>query len=107
VDGSTLIYLIDKASFYVTGFVCAVVAVWALIDCLIRKSPAFEANFKRSKGFWLGITAAAAFVTLLGLLLPQGSGFIFGFGGYGLFNIAAVTAAGVYLADVRPAVMSR
>lgn len=106
MDGKALIDLITLASFYVTGFICAAIAVWAFIDCLIRRGPAFEANFKRTKGFWLGLTGGAALVTLLGLLFP-GSGFIFAFGGYGLFNIAAVTAGGVYLADVRPAVMSR
>ena len=107
MDGSFLIFWIQIATFYVTGLICAAVAVWAFVDCLIRKAPMFEARSKRTKGFWLGITGAAAFVTVLGVVLPQGSGFIFGFGGYGLFNIAAVTAAGVYLADVRPAVAHR
>ncbi|MDQ4492306.1 DUF2516 family protein [Sinomonas sp. ASV486] len=107
MDGKFLIAWIQYGTFYVTGLICAGVAVWGFIDCLIRKGPAFEANLKRTKGFWLGLTGGAAFVTLLGLALPQGSGFIFGFGGYGLFNIAAVTAAGVYLADVRPAVARR
>lgn len=107
MNGKFLIFWIQFATFYVTGLICAVVAVWAFVDCLVRRGPAFEAHFKRTKGFWLGITGAAAFVTLLGLILPQGSGFIFGFGGYGLFNIAAVTAAGVYLADVRPAIAHR
>ena len=107
MDGKYLIYWIQFATFYVTGLICVAVAVWGFIDCLIRKGPAFEANSKRTKGFWLGVTGAAALVTLLGLLLPEGSSFIFGFGGYGLFNIAAVTAAGVYLADVRPAVAHR
>ncbi|BCT74936.1 hypothetical protein SCMU_07780 [Sinomonas cyclohexanicum] len=105
MDGKLLIYWIQFATFYVAGFVCAAIAVWAFVDCLIRKGPRFEANSKRTKGFWLALTGGAAFVTLLGLLVPTSG--LLSFGGYGLFNIAAVTAAGVYLADVRPAVASR
>lgn len=103
MDGKTLIDGIQVATFYVTGAICAAVAVWAFVDCLIRRAPRFEAMSKRTKGFWLGLTGGASLVTILGLFFP-GSGLIFSFGGYGLFNIAAVTAAGVYLADVRPAV---
>lgn len=106
MDGSTLISYIQIATYFATGFICAAISVWAFVDCTVRKGPAFEANLKRTKGFWLGLTGGATLVTLLGLLVP-GSGLLLSFGGYGLFNIAAVTAAGVYLADVRPAVASR
>lgn len=105
MNGTLLIGWIQLITFYVAGLVCAAIAVWAFADCLIRKAPRFEAMSKRSKGFWLALTGGAAFVTLLGLVFPTSG--LLSFGGYGLFNIAAVTAAGVYLADVRPAVASR
>lgn len=105
MDGKLLIAWIQLITFYVAGFLCAAIAVWAFVDCLIRRGPRFEAMSKRTKGFWLGITGGAAFVTVLGLVFPTSG--LLSFGGYGLFNIAAVTAAGVYLADVRPAVASR
>jgi hypothetical protein len=97
-----LIAYIDFAVGYLVSALCAAISVWALVDCSVRKGPAFEASFKRSKGFWLGITGAAAFVAVISVL-PVPNPFF----GLSLFNVAAVTAAGVYLADVRPAVSSR
>lgn len=65
--------------------------VWALIDAARRPAGAFISAGKRTKTFWVAITAAAAafgFVTV-----PVG-----------MIGLIAVVGAAVYLADVRPAV---
>lgn len=70
-------------------------AVYALVDALRRPAPAFEQAGKRTKTFWsvlLGVATALAFVSVGGDI--------------GLLVIVSVVAAGVYLADVRPAVRS-
>ncbi|MFK5582414.1 MULTISPECIES: DUF2516 family protein [unclassified Serinicoccus] len=69
--------------------------VWALVDCARTRPDAFVAASKRTKTFWLLLTGGATAI-----------GFIFLFSPFNLFNIVAVVAAGVYLADVRPAVRS-
>ncbi|GAB4100963.1 DUF2516 family protein [Sinomonas halotolerans] len=103
MDGKMMIFWIQFGVGWAVTVLCAGLSVWAFVDCLTRKGPAFEANSKRTKGFWLGLTGAAAAFTVFGILTgPMGPTW-----GLGLFNIAAVTAAGVYLADVRPAVASR
>ncbi|WP_336922473.1 DUF2516 family protein [Aquipuribacter sp. SD81] len=68
------------------------ICVWALVDALRRPAAAFEYAGKRTKRFWsilLAVAVALAFVSI-------GGGFF--------FVVIAVVAAGVYLADVRPAV---
>ncbi len=67
------------------------VEVFALVDCLRRRPDAFTAAGKRTKNFWLLVTGVA---TLLGVVA---------LGGLGLLAIIAIVAAGVYLADVKPA----
>ncbi|OLT43828.1 hypothetical protein BJF86_13630 [Serinicoccus sp. CNJ-927] len=69
--------------------------VWALVDCLRTRQDAFVAAGKRTKTFWSLITGGA---TLLGFI-SIGSAL-------SIFNVIAVVAAAVYLADVRPAVKS-
>lgn len=101
MSGKYLVFWGNFGVDYAVSVLCFAICLWALIDCATRKGTAFEAGFKRTKGFWLGITGGAAFVGLLALLGIPG---IFG---PTLFTLAAVTGAGVYLADVRPAVSSR
>ena len=68
------------------------VEVYALVDCLRRRPDAFVAAGKRTKQFWLLVTGVA---TLLGVVAV---------GGFpGILAIIAIVAAGVYLADVKPA----
>lgn len=72
--------------------------VWALVDALRRPGSAFESADKRTKGFWAGVLAVAVVVGFLGIPPPLGvSGLTF-------FILIAVVPAGIYLADVRPAV---
>lgn len=73
------------------------IELWALVDCLQRKPATFEATFKRTKSFWLGMTGAAAGIgALTAWVGPAGL--------FGLLQLAAIIAACVYLADVKPAV---
>jgi hypothetical protein len=68
-------------------------SVYAFVDALRRPAAAFEYASKRTKTFWsvlLGVATALAFVSIGGRV--------------GLLVILSVVAAGVYLADVRPAV---
>lgn len=78
------------------GFVALGIQLWAMIDCLLAKPTEFERADKRNKNFWVAITVAAAFVGVLNLL-TRGLGFFF------ILDVVACVAAGVYLADVRPA----
>ncbi|MGL4743009.1 MAG: DUF2516 family protein [Dermatophilaceae bacterium] len=68
------------------------VEVYALVDCVRRRADAFVAAGKRTKGFWTLLTGIAALVGFAGLGR-----------GLSLFAIVPVVAAGVYLADVKPA----
>lgn len=73
-------------------------AVWALIDALMRPPQAFVLAGKRTKQFWglvLGAATAVAFVAIPG---PIGLGFL------PFLALLSAVAAIVYLVDVRPAV---
>jgi hypothetical protein len=65
--------------------------LFAFVDALIRPANGFVATGKLTKPAWVGITALAAVLVYL-------------MGPLNLFGLAAVVAASVYLADVRPAV---
>ena len=67
------------------------VEVYAVVDCLRRRPDAFVAAGKRTKQFWLLVTGVAVLLGFVAL------------GGVGFLAIVAVIAAGVYLADVKPA----
>ena len=73
----------------------AVTGVFAAVDAASRRSDAFAAADKQTKGTWAGITVACAIVLGLaffgGAFLPQG-----------LLWLAALTGSLVYLLDVRP-----
>jgi hypothetical protein len=101
MDGRALIYYVETGVYLLLALVALLIEVWAFFDCLRHKAPAFEAVSKRTKAFWLGLTGGALAVGLLSLLGGGGGGLL---GPLGLFGLAAVTAASVYLADVRPAV---
>jgi Protein of unknown function (DUF2516) len=99
VDGELIIRPVEQAVFFILALVALGLEAWALLDCVRRKSAAFEATGKRTKTFWLALTGGA---TLVGVISLFSSGGLFGT--LGLFGLAAVVAASVYLADVRPAV---
>lgn len=69
--------------------------LWALLDCARTRPDAFPAAGKRTKTFWLVLTGVATVI-----------GFIFVFSPFNIFNLLAIVAAGVYHADVKPALRS-
>ncbi len=87
----TLVYL----ALYLVIFV---LSVWALLDAASRPAAAFTSAGKRTKNFWLALTGAATAVAFVALPWPLGIGAL------SFLAIGAAIAAGVYLADVRPAV---
>lgn len=92
-----LVLNIEQWLFLGLGLLALGIELWALADCVQRKPASFEATFKRTKSFWLGMTGGAAGIgALTALIGPQGL--------FGLLQLAAVIAACVYLADVKPAV---
>jgi hypothetical protein len=72
------------------GLVALAVKVWAVADAVSRPGPAYEAAGKLKKPIWVAILVAALLLSPADVL--------------GLFGIAGLVAAIVYLVDVRPAV---
>lgn len=75
------------------GLVAFGAEVFALVDALRHRPDAFVAAGKRTKKFWsiiLGVAALLGFVSVGSFLLYS-------------IGIIGVVAAGIYLADVRPA----
>ena len=91
-------YLIQHYLYVALGIVALVIELWAFLDCVRRKPADFERAYKRTKGFWLGLTGGASAVGVIAVTLPSLSLL--------LFQLAAVIAASVYLADVKPAMGS-
>lgn len=101
MDGTVLIKVVEDAVYYILGLVALALEVWAFFDCVRHRANAFEAVGKRTKTFWLAVTGGSMAVGALSVLGGGGGGLI---GPFGLFGLAAVVAASIYLADVRPAV---
>lgn len=76
----------------VLGVAVLVGAGWAFVDSLTRRPDAFVAAGKLTKPAWLGINGVATLLAFLVVFNPLS-----------IFGILAVVAAGVYFADVRPA----
>jgi hypothetical protein len=73
----------------------AIAGVFAAVDAATRRSDAFAAADKQTKGTWAGITVACAVV--LGLAVFRGA-----FAPQSLLWLAGLTGSLVYLLDVRP-----
>ncbi|NLE72470.1 MAG: DUF2516 family protein [Actinomycetales bacterium] len=86
-----LVYLL----LYVVVFV---LSVYALVDAARRPARAYAAGGKRTKQFWVWVLAAATAVAFVALPPPVGLGFL------SFLALGSAVAAGVYLADVRPAI---
>ncbi|WP_258804886.1 DUF2516 family protein [Pseudarthrobacter sp. NS4] len=100
MDGELIIRPVEHAVFFLLALVALGLELWAVADCARHRANAFEATGKRTKTFWLALTGGAALIGVISLF-GSGGGI---FGTLGLFGLAAVVAASVYLADVRPAV---
>jgi Na+/phosphate symporter len=86
-------WLSDLQRYIVLGLGIAAlgVEVYACVDCVRRRPDAFVAAGKRTKQFWMLVTGLAV---LLGFVSLRS---------VGILAIVAIIAAGVYLADVKPA----
>jgi len=67
-------------------------SVFGLVDALRCRADAFTAAGKASKNIWLAVLGAAVALSIVSYPYP-----------FQLTGILAVVAAGVYAADVRPA----
>lgn len=76
----------------VLGLLALGAEVFALLHAVRQRQDAFTATGKQSKTFWV---AALAIATLMGVAA---------LGGIGFLAIIGIVIAGVYLADVRPAI---
>jgi hypothetical protein len=65
--------------------------IWAFVDCLTRKGPAFPAANKLTKPTWALLTGLSAAISAL---LPP----------LNLISYVSIIVTAVYMADVRPAV---
>jgi hypothetical protein len=77
----------------IIGVLALGVEAFALVDAIRQRTDAFPAAGKLTKPLWLVILAVATAVGVIFVLNP-----------FNIFNLIAFVAAGVYLADVRPAV---
>lgn len=75
------------------GLLAFGLAAFAFVDALRQSAAAFPAAGKRTKQLWLIILGVALALSFVSIFSPLN-----------FFNLLAVVAAGVYLADVRPAV---
>jgi len=86
------LFRIQSTVALLLGLALMATTAFAFVDALRRREDAFRAADKMTKQRWLLITGLAAVFALLVIQSPLN-----------LFGIIAIVAAGVYLADVRPA----
>lgn len=113
----SLAVAISSCLFTIVTLGVAILAVWAVLDCLRGPAANFPAMGKLTKGAWTGITGIAAVVAVFSFwfalqamlisFTAVANGGVYGSAGIGIFTLAAAVAAGVYLADVRPAVSGK
>lgn len=85
------------------GLLAFGVQVWAFSDALRTPPAYFERVYKRTKMFWAALTGGGAFFGFLYVIVPITTLTVPPLGFSMLLTLAGATAAGVYLADVRPA----
>ena len=76
------------------GIAALALEVFAFVDAVRHRPDAYVAAGKRTKQFWSIVTGVSALVGFVTMLSPLN-----------LFGILGVVAAGIYLADVRPALL--
>ena len=83
---------IESDLLWVVFLLCLALRVWALGDCLVRKTAAFPAAGKLTKLAWVLLNA---FSVIIGALIKNPINFL---------PLGFLIVSLVYLADVRPAV---
>lgn len=76
------------------GIAALGMGAFAFVDALRHDQQAYAVEGKKSKGFWVGLLAVCLAVLVISVLNVLN-----------MFALLAVVGAGVYLADVRPAVL--
>ena len=84
------------------GLLALSIQAWALSDCLRTSHSDFERVYKRTKTFWTAILAGSTFFGFVYVIVPITTLTVPALGMGMIFCLAGATAAGVYLADVRP-----
>ncbi|MBK9476922.1 MAG: DUF2516 family protein [Tetrasphaera sp.] len=79
---------------YALAFAALAMEVWALVDTISHRPDAFIAADKRTKQFWLIITGLCCAVGAISVAAP---------GAFFFLQLLGILGAGIYLADVRPA----
>jgi low temperature requirement protein LtrA len=83
---------IQALFLFAFGIAALGMSLFGLIDALRHRPDAFTAAGKRTKNFWLLILGVAVALSVVSVYAP-----------FTIAWILAVVGAGVYLADVRPA----
>ena len=86
------VFAFESGLLTVLLLVMTAIELFAFVDALLRPAPAFVAAGKLTKPAWLLILA----IGLVSALLFRSP--------MGILGLVGIIAAGVYLADVRPAV---
>jgi hypothetical protein len=92
--------LIHVAQFVIFGVLSIglfLIEVWAFVNALRFRADAYTAADKRTKAFWCVLTGVAFLLGLLGLPIVGGPGSSM------LFMLIGIGIAGIFLADVYPA----
>lgn len=92
-------FLFENYLMRALSIVAAIIAIMALIDAVRRPAANFVREGKRTKPFWMALTAAATLVCGLTALSSSGGG--------GFLQLIGACIACVYLADVKPAVSGK
>ena len=92
-----MVALIQMWIFFVLALALLAVEIWALVNALRFRPDAYVAADKRTKVFWCVLTAVAVLLGFLSIPYPVGRGSSM------LFMLAGVIIAGIFLADVLPA----
>ena len=87
------VFTLQGILLLILGVAALAVEIFALVDALRQRTDAFPAAGKLTKPIWSGILGVAVIIGFIMVLSPLN-----------IFGLIAFVAAGVYLADVRPAV---
>jgi len=91
--------------FLALGLVAFAIEVWGLVDAARRPGQAYVDAEKRTKPFWVGLTAAGALFGYLSIPVIALGPVRIGGGLPLLFLLVSVLPAAIYLADVKPEVI--
>ena len=93
MDFLQMVLLIEYGLYAALALVGAGMVIWAMADAVRRPAKTFENHSRQTKSTWLLILGAALIFGLGSAALTV----LYG-GRIGLFGLAAIVAAGVYLA---------